>query len=56
MAMILRSEEEKYEIPGAAELATMKRKWSPNLTARELQDALVAAVKPAESYRVRWVE
>lgn len=56
MAMILRSEEEKYEMPSAAELATMKRKWAPNLTSRELQDALVAAVKPAETYRVRWVE
>jgi hypothetical protein len=56
LAILLRSEEEKFEMPPAAELAAMKRKWSQRVAASELQTALVNAVKPAESYRVRWVE
>lgn len=56
LAILLRSEEEHFDMPPAAELGKMKRKWSRDLSPSELQTALVDAVRPAESYRVRWVE
>jgi hypothetical protein len=56
LALILRSEETKLELPTAAELASMKRKWSAPLSASDLETALIDAVKPAQTYRVRWVE
>lgn len=56
LAILLRSEEDKFDMPPASELAAMKRKWSLHVSASELQSALINAVKPADSYRVRWVE
>jgi hypothetical protein len=56
LALVLRSEEDRFEIPIAAELGKMQRKWSQTVSADELQKAILAIVRPAESYRVRWVE
>jgi len=56
LAMLLRSEEEKFEMPKPHELALMKRKWSADVSAEDIQAALVDAVKPAADYRVRWAE
>ncbi len=56
LALLLRSEEEKVDMPKSPELAALKRKWSQHVGASDIQTALVNAVKPAESYRVRWVE
>jgi len=39
-----------------AELAKMKRKWSRTVLPSEVQSAILDAVKPAGSYRVRWSE
>lgn len=56
LAIALRSDDEKFEMPPASELAAMKRKWSTQVSAEELKKALIDAVKPAQTYRVRWVE
>jgi hypothetical protein len=56
LALVLRSEEDKFDMPKSPELAAMKRKWSQHVGASDIQTALVNAVKPAESYRVRWIE
>jgi hypothetical protein len=56
LALLLRSEEDKFDMPKSPELAAMKRKWSQHVSASDLQTALVNAVKPAASYRVRWME
>ncbi len=56
LALTLRSEEQHFDMPPAAELAKMKRKWSHDVSPSELQTALVDAIRPSESYRVRWVE
>lgn len=56
LAILLRSEEDKFDMPPASELAAMKRKWSQHVASSDLQTALINAVKPADSYRVRWPE
>jgi hypothetical protein len=54
LALLLRADEEHTEMPTAAEMNRMPRKFSPPVSPREVQEALIKAVKPAEVYRVRW--
>jgi hypothetical protein len=56
LAMLLKADEEKTEMATPEELAKMKRKWSLNVLASEVQSAILEAVKPAGQYRVRWSE
>lgn len=44
------------EPPPAEELARMPRKWTPMLTASEIEAAVVERLRPASVYRLRWVD
>ena len=51
-----RADAEKTICPTAKELAAMPRQSTAVLTARDIQDALLERVRPAATYRLRWIE
>jgi hypothetical protein len=56
LALVVRADEENRDIPTPRELAAMPRKWTPMVSATDIEHAITTALTPPAAYKVRWSE
>ncbi|MCU1246953.1 MAG: hypothetical protein JWN02_2863, partial [Acidobacteria bacterium] len=56
LALVVRADEENRDIPSPKELAAMPRKWTPMVSATDIEHAITTALTPPAAYKVRWTE